>query len=50
MTAKIKIRQYVIFIEPQKFNTADIECYTVLYTSHIRLSIMMCLSGYASEK
>ena len=30
MTAKIKMRQYVIFIKPQKFDTADIYCFTVL--------------------
>ena len=29
MTAIIRIRQYVIFIEPRKFNTADIKCFTV---------------------
>ena len=30
MTAKIKILQYVIFIEPRKFDTANIKCFTVL--------------------
>ena len=30
MTAKIKIVQYVIFIEPRKFNTADIKCYIII--------------------
>ena len=29
MTAKIKIRQYVNFTEPQKIDTADIKCFTV---------------------
>ena len=29
MTTKIKMRQYVILIEPQKFDTADIKCFTV---------------------
>ena len=29
MTAKINIRQYVIFIEPRKFDIADIKCFTV---------------------
>lgn len=28
MTANIKIRQYVIFVEPQKNYTADIKCFT----------------------
>ena len=28
MTAKIKLRQYVIFIQPQKFDTADIKRFT----------------------
>ena len=27
MTATIKIRQYVIFIKPQIFDTADIKCF-----------------------
>ena len=29
MTTKIKIHQYVIFIELQKFNTVDIKGFTV---------------------
>ena len=29
MTAKIIIRQYVVFIEPRKFDTADIKWFTV---------------------
>ena len=29
MTAKIKTRQYVIFTDPRKFDTADIKCFTV---------------------
>ena len=38
VTAKIKMRQYVIFIEPRKFDTADIQCFTVSskYTKKIR--------------
>ena len=31
MTAKIKIRQYVLVTEPQKFDTTDIKCLTVLH-------------------
>ena len=31
MTAKIKIHQHVIFIEPQKFDTADINCFKVTF-------------------
>ena len=30
MTAKIKIRQYVIFIELRKFDTVDVKCFTVI--------------------
>ena len=30
MNANIKIRQYVIFIKPRKFGTADIKCFTVI--------------------
>ena len=30
MTVKIKIRQYVIFINPQKFDTEDIQCFAVV--------------------
>ena len=29
-TAKIKIRQYVIFIKPRKFDTAYIKCFSVI--------------------
>ena len=29
MTVKIKILQYVIFVELQKFDTADIKCFTI---------------------
>ena len=29
MTAKIEIRQFVIYIEPRKFDTAYIKCFTV---------------------
>ena len=32
MTAKIKIRQYIIVIEPRKSDTADIKCFTVSKT------------------
>ena len=36
MTAKVnkKPRQYVIVIEPQKFDTADIMCFTVSKSSY----------------
>ena len=30
MNAKIKMRQYVIFIKPRKFDTANIKCFTVV--------------------
>ena len=30
MTAKIEIRQYVIFFKRRKFDTADIKCFTVI--------------------
>ena len=30
MTAKVKIRHYVIVIEQRKFDTADIKCFTVI--------------------
>ena len=30
MNAKFKMRQYVIFSTPRKFDTADIKCFTVV--------------------
>ena len=41
MTTKMKINQYVIFIEPRKFDTADIKCFTVhcIYTFFLELSM-----------
>ena len=33
MAAKIKIRQYVIFIKPRKFDTAKYKCLTVFSVS-----------------
>ena len=35
MNAKIKMRQYVIFIKPQKFNTIDIKCFAVPWSREI---------------
>ena len=30
MNAEIKMRQYVTFTKPQNFDTADIQCFTVV--------------------
>ena len=39
MTAKIKICQYVVFIELRKFDTADIKCFTANKLVHWHLFI-----------
>ena len=33
MNTKIKISQYIRSIKLRKFDTADIKCFTVIYTS-----------------
>ena len=38
MTTKITIRQYVIFTELRKFDTANIKCFTVGQTDFSKVS------------
>ena len=49
MTAKIKIRLYVIFIEPQKFDTTD-KCFTVpVYGDLIIIGYWMYIVKYSAR-
>ena len=53
MTAKIKIRQYryVIFIKPQKFDTADIKCFIVFFiVKYVVVLFIFCLFCFISAK
>ena len=39
MTAKIKIGEYAIFVEPRKFDTADIKCFAAALPVQKLLSV-----------
>ena len=42
MTAKIKMRQYGIFVKPRNFDTADIKCFTVFNCSGSFVTVYRC--------